>query len=155
MADTYFANHMAVLKTFLGAAVTEYPWAYALVLFLTSKLVNSQGAAVAIVMPIALNVGMDRSWSCPSFRLATATSSFRPIRRTLPASASTVPAPQNRPLRTEPQLHAPGPHRRVHSLRCRLHHRSYSLLISTNFKGAVGVRTCLPRRGRGTAERGG
>lgn len=59
MADTYFANHMAVLKTFLGAAVTEYPWAYALVLFLTSKLVNSQGAAVAIVMPIALNVGMD------------------------------------------------------------------------------------------------
>ena len=59
MADTYFANHMSILKTFLGNAVQSYPFAYALVLFLTSKLVNSQAAAIAIVMPIALNVGMD------------------------------------------------------------------------------------------------
>lgn len=59
MADTYFANHMGILKTFLGNAVQSYPFAYALVLFLTSKLVNSQAAAIAIVMPIALNVGMD------------------------------------------------------------------------------------------------
>lgn len=59
MADTYFANHMAILKTFLGSVVTAYPWAYAVVLFFTSKLVNSQGAAVAIVMPMALNLGMD------------------------------------------------------------------------------------------------
>lgn len=59
MADTYFANHMGILKSFLGNAVQSYPFAYALVLFLTSKLVNSQAAAIAIVMPIALNVGMD------------------------------------------------------------------------------------------------
>ncbi len=59
MADTYFANHMSILKTFLGSVVTAYPWAYAVVLFFTSKLVNSQGAAVAIVMPMALNLGMD------------------------------------------------------------------------------------------------
>ena len=59
MADTFFAAHMAFLKEFLGNAVKEYPWAYAVLAFLTSKLVNSQGAAIAIVVPMALNVGMD------------------------------------------------------------------------------------------------
>ncbi|MGN0953575.1 anaerobic C4-dicarboxylate transporter [Dialister sp.] len=59
MADTYFGAHIAELKTFLGSAVQMYPWAYALILFFTSKLVNSQGAAVAIIMPMALSVGMD------------------------------------------------------------------------------------------------
>lgn len=59
MADTYFASQMGVLKGFLGTVVTSHPWAYALVLFFTSKLVNSQGAAVAIVMPMALKLGMD------------------------------------------------------------------------------------------------
>lgn len=59
MADTFFAHHMAFLKDFLGNAVQNYPWAYAVLAFLTSKLVNSQGAAIAIVVPMALNVGMD------------------------------------------------------------------------------------------------
>ena len=59
MADTYFMNHMDFLKEFLGSAVQNYPWAYAVLAFLTSKLVNSQGAAIAIVVPMALNVGMD------------------------------------------------------------------------------------------------
>jgi len=59
MADTFFGSHMAFLKEFLGNAVQNYPWAYAVLAFLTSKLVNSQGAAIAIVVPMALNVGMD------------------------------------------------------------------------------------------------
>ncbi len=59
MADTYFSNHMTILKDWLGVAVTSYPWAYAIFAFLTSKLVNSQAAAIAIVMPLALKVGMD------------------------------------------------------------------------------------------------
>ena len=59
MADTFFANHMKVLKEVLGAAVTNYPWAYAVIAFFTSKLVNSQAAAVAIVVPMALGVGVD------------------------------------------------------------------------------------------------
>ena len=59
MADTFFGAHMAFLKEFLGNAVQTYPWAYAVLAFLTSKLVNSQGAAIAIVVPMALNVGMD------------------------------------------------------------------------------------------------
>lgn len=59
MADTYFMNHMAFLKEWLGSAVTAYPWAYAIFAFITSKLVNSQAAAIAIVVPLALSVGMD------------------------------------------------------------------------------------------------
>ena len=59
MADTFFMSHMAVLKKVLGQAVTAYPWTYAIVAFFTSKLVNSQAAAIAIVVPMALNIGVD------------------------------------------------------------------------------------------------
>ncbi|WP_033171005.1 anaerobic C4-dicarboxylate transporter [Selenomonas sp. ND2010] len=59
MADTYFSNHMAFLKEVLGSAVQNYPWAYALIAFFTSKLVNSQAAAVSIVVPMALGIGTD------------------------------------------------------------------------------------------------
>ena len=59
MANTCFAAHMDFLKEFLGNAVAEYPWAFAIIAFLTSKLVNSQAAAIAIVFPMALSVGMD------------------------------------------------------------------------------------------------
>jgi len=59
MANTCFASHMDFLKEFLGNAVAEYPWAFAIIAFLTSKLVNSQAAAIAIVFPMALSVGMD------------------------------------------------------------------------------------------------
>ena len=59
MANTCFGAHMAFLKEFLGNAVADYPWAFAIIAFLTSKLVNSQAAAIAIVFPMALSVGMD------------------------------------------------------------------------------------------------
>ncbi|MBD3879655.1 MAG: anaerobic C4-dicarboxylate transporter [Quinella sp. 1Q5] len=59
MAGTFFNAHMAFLKDFLGNAVAEYPWAFAIIAFLTSKLVNSQAAAIAIVFPMALSVGMN------------------------------------------------------------------------------------------------
>lgn len=59
MANTCFASHMTFLKEFLGSAVADYPWAFAIIAFLTSKLVNSQAAAIAIVFPMALSVGMD------------------------------------------------------------------------------------------------
>lgn len=53
-ADTYFSHHMPIIKEVLGGAVQTYPWAYALVLFTASVLINSQGAAIAIVTPMAL-----------------------------------------------------------------------------------------------------
>lgn len=58
MSDTFFSNHMVLLKKVLGETVIAYPWAYALVIWLTSKLVNSQAAAVSIIVPMALSVGV-------------------------------------------------------------------------------------------------
>lgn len=58
MAETYFGAYLPGFKAFLGQVVTEYPWTYAIVLFFISKLVNSQAAALAIVVPMALSVGV-------------------------------------------------------------------------------------------------
>ena len=49
MAETYLPG----FKATLAQVVTDYPWIYAIVLFLISKLVNSQAAALAIVVPMA------------------------------------------------------------------------------------------------------
>lgn len=59
MADTYFGAYLPGMKSSLGKIVLDYPWSYAVVLFLISKLVNSQAAALAIVVPMALSVGVD------------------------------------------------------------------------------------------------
>lgn len=59
MAETYFGAYLPEFKKSLGVIVMQYPWTYAIVLFLISKLVNSQGAAIAIVVPMALNIGVD------------------------------------------------------------------------------------------------
>lgn len=58
MADTMFHAHLNDLKVVLTDLVRSYPWAYALVLLLTSKLVNSQAAAVATIVPVALQIGV-------------------------------------------------------------------------------------------------
>ena len=58
MADTMFASHLNDLKAVLTDLVREYPWAYALILLLTSKLVNSQAAAIATIVPVALQIGV-------------------------------------------------------------------------------------------------
>ena len=58
MADTMFAAHLSDLKAVLTELVRTYPWAYALVMILTSKLVNSQAAAVATIVPVALAIGV-------------------------------------------------------------------------------------------------
>ncbi len=58
MADTMIAAHLADLKAGLIEYVNQYPWTYAIVLLLVSKFVNSQGAALAIVVPAALGVGV-------------------------------------------------------------------------------------------------
>jgi len=59
MAETYFGAYLPLLKKSLGQIVLDYPWSYAIVLFLVSKLVNSQAAALAIIVPMALSVGVD------------------------------------------------------------------------------------------------
>ena len=57
MAETYFGAYLPGFKKTLGAVVIQYPWTYAIVLFVISKLVNSQAAAIAIVVPMALSIG--------------------------------------------------------------------------------------------------
>lgn len=57
MSDTVFRAHLGELKEILVEYVKLYPWAYAVVIFLVSKLLNSQAAAVATIVPVALAVG--------------------------------------------------------------------------------------------------
>jgi len=59
MADTYFGAYLPNMKQTLSDIVLQYPWMYAVVLFLVSKLINSQAAAVTVVVPMALTVGVD------------------------------------------------------------------------------------------------
>ena len=59
MADTFFSAHLAALQDSLGNVVQDAPWTYAIVLFVVSKLVNSQAAALVAVAPIGLALGVE------------------------------------------------------------------------------------------------
>lgn len=59
MSDTFFQAHMEDLKLVLEDVVKSQPWTYAIVLFLVSKLVNSQAAALAAIGPMGLQLGVD------------------------------------------------------------------------------------------------
>ncbi len=47
------------LKPTLGDIIKVHPWAYALALLVVSKFVNSQAAALAAIVPVALAIGVD------------------------------------------------------------------------------------------------
>lgn len=59
MADTFFEAHFALLKEMLAGVVKTAPWTYAIVLFIVSKLVNSQAAALAAIVPLGISIGVD------------------------------------------------------------------------------------------------
>ncbi len=59
MSDTFFQSHLGELKLILEDVVQAQPWTYALVLFLVSKLVNSQAAALTAIAPMGLQLGVD------------------------------------------------------------------------------------------------
>ncbi|HEC1575610.1 TPA: anaerobic C4-dicarboxylate transporter [Campylobacter upsaliensis] len=59
MADTMFAVHTPMMKVALGDVVKEHPWTYAIMLLLISKFVNSQAAAIAAFVPLALGIGVE------------------------------------------------------------------------------------------------
>lgn len=59
MADTFFQAHIDALKASLSDVVAAAPWAYAVVLLVVSKLVNSQAAALVAIAPIGLSLGID------------------------------------------------------------------------------------------------
>lgn len=62
MAETMFGAHLEQIESVLGSLVKEYPWAYAVVLLLVSKFVNSQAAALAAVVPLALAIGVNPAY---------------------------------------------------------------------------------------------
>ena len=59
MADTFFSAHLSELQTSLAGVVHDQPWTYAIVLFVVSKLVNSQAAALVAIAPIGLALGVE------------------------------------------------------------------------------------------------
>lgn len=93
MAETMFGAHMSEIQGVLGEMVKEYPWAYAIVLLLVSKFVNSQAAALAAIVPVALAIGVDPAYIVASARLATVITSCRLIRAIWQRFSLTVPAP--------------------------------------------------------------
>ena len=59
LADTYFSNYMAEIQVMLEDIVKEYPWTIAIVFFLVSVLINSQGAVVVAMLPLAYKLGIE------------------------------------------------------------------------------------------------
>lgn len=58
LADTYFGNYMDQMKVMLADLVASYPWSIAFVFFLVSVLINSQGAVVVAMLPLAYELGI-------------------------------------------------------------------------------------------------
>ena len=59
LADTYFANYLPEIQDMLAGMVEKYPWSIAFAFFLVSVLVNSQGAVVVSMLPLAYKLGID------------------------------------------------------------------------------------------------
>ena len=59
LADTYFSNYMQEMQDALAGIVEAYPWSIAFVFFLVSVLINSQGAVVVAMLPLAYKLGID------------------------------------------------------------------------------------------------
>ena len=58
LADTYFSNYMTEMQAMLTDIVRHYPWSIAIVFFLVSVLINSQGAVVVAMLPLAYSLGI-------------------------------------------------------------------------------------------------
>ena len=58
LADTYFSNYMDEMQEMLADVVKAYPWSIAFVFFMVSVLINSQGAVVVAMLPLAYNLGI-------------------------------------------------------------------------------------------------
>lgn len=59
LADTFFSNYILEMKVALGDIVAQYKWSIAIVFFFVSVLINSQGAVVVAMLPLAYSLGID------------------------------------------------------------------------------------------------
>jgi len=58
LADTFFSNYMGQMQEGLSGIVSKYPWAIAFAFFAVSVLINSQGAVVVAMLPLAYSLGI-------------------------------------------------------------------------------------------------
>ena len=59
LADTYFSNYMPEMQAMLKDLVSAHPWTIAIAFFLVSVLINSQGAVVVAMLPLAYSLGIE------------------------------------------------------------------------------------------------
>ncbi len=59
MANTYFDNYKPEMQAMLTALVTAHPWTIAIAFFFVSVLINSQGAVVVSMLPLAYSLGIE------------------------------------------------------------------------------------------------
>ncbi len=59
MSDTFFSNYQPEIQTMLTDLVKAYPWTIAIAFFLVSVLINSQGAVVVAMLPLAYSLGIE------------------------------------------------------------------------------------------------
>ena len=59
LADTYFGSYMKEMQLMLTDLVSAYPWTIAIAFFLVSVLINSQGAVVVAMLPLAVTLGIE------------------------------------------------------------------------------------------------
>ena len=58
LADTYFSNYLDVMESGLEGIVSTHPWTIAFAFFAVSVLINSQGAVVVAMLPLAYSLGI-------------------------------------------------------------------------------------------------
>ena len=59
MSNTYFDNYLPQMEQMLGGIVGQYPWTIAIAFFLVSVLINSQGAVVVAMLPLAYSLHIE------------------------------------------------------------------------------------------------
>ncbi|MBR5939892.1 MAG: anaerobic C4-dicarboxylate transporter [Neisseriaceae bacterium] len=59
LADTYFGNYNKEMQSILKDFVSNYPWTIAIAFFIVSMLINSQGAVVTAMLPLAYTLNIE------------------------------------------------------------------------------------------------
>ncbi len=83
---------MDEVKSMVSGLVETAPWAFAFALFVLSVLVNSQGATVATLFPVAIAIGIPAPVLIGVFVAVNGYFFIRTTARLLPRLTSTPPA---------------------------------------------------------------
>ncbi len=59
MSNTYFDNYKPEMQAMLADIITKYPWSIAFAFFTVSVLINSQGAVVVSMLPLAYSLKIE------------------------------------------------------------------------------------------------